>query len=131
MTHCEGDQGGVDPPHPLFAAPVEAPMPFCEFCRVAQDDQQESLRVVPGFVAIPDRRPKAKTHYLVMPRKHIESLLQHDDDPVLLSRLVAAVAATAKRLRLPGYKVVLNVGRRGGQRVMHLHAHILSDYASG
>lgn len=79
-------------------------------------------------LAFHDVSPQAPVHVLVIPKQPIESLvqLQANDAPLLghLWIVIAKVAATLE-LAEPGYRVVVNCGRDGGQSVNHLHFHIL------
>lgn len=79
-------------------------------------------------VAFRDIDPQAPTHILVVPKKPIPSL--RDADPAdhrLLGHLLmkAAEVARSEGLDENGYRVVINVGRDGGQAVDHLHLHVL------
>lgn len=79
-------------------------------------------------VAFRDVDPQAPTHILVVPRKEIASLAKADpDDHRLLGHLLmkAAEVARSEGLDENGYRVVVNVGRDGGQAVDHLHLHVL------
>ncbi len=79
-------------------------------------------------VAFRDIDPQAPTHILVVPRKEIPSLAEADpDDHRLLGHLLmkAAEVARSEGLDDNGYRVVVNVGRDGGQAVDHLHLHVL------
>jgi histidine triad (HIT) family protein len=102
-------------------------MTDCLFCKIAQG--QIPSRTVSGddrFLAFHDIDPKAPTHVLVIPRRHVVSL-DDADDPELLGGLLAYVRRVARDLGVAesGYRTVLNTRRDGGQSVDHLHAHIL------
>ena len=78
-------------------------------------------------LAFRDIAPKAPTHVLVIPKKHIVSL---DDlteaDQKLIGHLLLVVRQLARDLGLSGgYRVVANCGPDGGQSVDHLHFHVL------
>ena len=79
-----------------------------------------------GFVAIRDIAPKAPTHLLVLPERHVDTfreVAEFDADEA--KRMLEFVADTARRAGLEDYRVVVNVGPGGGQTVLHLHWHIL------
>jgi histidine triad (HIT) family protein len=79
-------------------------------------------------LAFHDVSPQAPIHILVIPKKPIESLEQLQcDDAQLLGHLWLTIQAVARQSGLsePGYRVVVNCGRDGGQSVDHLHFHIL------
>ena len=79
-----------------------------------------------GFVAIRDIAPKAETHLLVLPERHVSSFREISEFPADESkRMLEFVAATAKEAGLDDYRVIVNVGEGAGQTVFHLHWHVL------
>jgi len=86
----------------------------------------------PRVVAFRDINPQAPTHVLVIPRKHIRSLADiEDEDAGLLGEMVVVATAVARDAGLVdgGYRVVINTGVRAGQSVFHLHVHVLGGRA--
>jgi len=75
-----------------------------------------------------DVAPRAPTHVLLVPRRHIPSAaaLTEADAP-LVGRLMAVAAMLARDAGLAetGYRLVTNVGPWGGQTVDHLHWHLM------
>ena len=101
----------------------------CLFCRiVAGEIPSTRLHDDELVIAIRDVSPRAPTHILIMPRRHIGSAadLVESDGP-LLGRLfaVAAQLARAEGIADDGYRLTSNVGRWGGQTVDHLHVHMM------
>lgn len=101
----------------------------CLFCRiVAGQIPAKRVHDDDQVVAIRDIAPRAPTHILLMPRRHIPSAadLTEADGP-LLGRLfeVAADLARSEGIADGGYRLVSNVGRWGGQTVDHLHVHLM------
>jgi histidine triad (HIT) family protein len=79
-----------------------------------------------GFVAVNDINPRAPVHVLVLPERHVDTfrdVSEFSDQEA--KRMLEFVAATAEKLGLTDYRVVVNVGAGGGQTVFHLHWHIL------
>ena len=100
------------------------------FCRLARDG--EHVARTSGFVAIRDIAPKAPTHLLVVPERHLESLRDVDQlPPEDAKELLDFIAATARAEGLDDYRVVVNVGPGAGQTVFHLHWHILGGRPLG
>ena len=102
--------------------------PGCLFFRIVADEIP-SDRVLENdeVIAFRDIAPRAPTHVLVIPRRHIADAhtLSEDDGP-LLAALFAAVRRIADDAGLEhGYRVVTNVGPESGQTVFHLHLHLL------
>jgi histidine triad (HIT) family protein len=98
--------------------------PECLFCRLAREG--DHVHAADGFVAIRDIAPKAATHLLVLPERHVDTFREigaFSDEEA--GRLLRFVAETAKRAGLEDYRVVVNVGVGGGQTVFHLHWHVL------
>jgi histidine triad (HIT) family protein len=105
----------------------------CLFCRiVAGEVPAERVHDDDQVIAIRDIAPRAPTHILLIPRRHIASAadLVEEDGP-LLGRLfaVAADLARAEGIADAGYRLVSNVGRWAGQTVDHLHVHLMGGRA--
>ncbi len=78
--------------------------------------------------AFRDAAPQAPTHVLIIPKEPIENLLDAGPDhTLLLGQLLQAAVHIARTLGLAesGFRVVVNVGKDGGQSVDHLHLHVL------
>ncbi len=79
-----------------------------------------------------DVAPKAPTHLLVIPERHVESLREVDrftaDEA---KRMLAFIAETARSQGLDDYRVIANVGEGAGQTIFHLHWHILGGRRLG
>jgi histidine triad (HIT) family protein len=96
----------------------------CLFCRLVRDG--DHVHRGDGFVAIRDIAPKAPTHLLILPERHVDTFRDvgaFPDDEA--ARMLRFVADTARDAGLEDYRVVVNVGPRGGQTVFHLHWHVL------
>ena len=84
------------------------------------------MRKDDGFVAIEDINPRADTHLLVIPERHIASFHDIAEMPAdETKRMLDFIAAVAARLKLTDYRVVVNAGAGAGQTIFHLHWHIL------
>ena len=98
--------------------------PECLFCRLAREG--DHVHAAEGFVAIRDIAPKAETHLLVLPVRHVDTFRDVADfSDEEAGRMLRFVAETATRAGLQDYRVVVNVGSGGGQTVFHLHWHLL------
>ncbi len=79
-------------------------------------------------MAIRDINPQAPVHVLLMPKRHIASVLEAaTGDAGLLGRIVLAAAAVARQegIAQRGFRLLTNTGPDGGQAVAHLHYHLL------
>lgn len=98
--------------------------PDCLFCKLVGNG--DHVHAADGFVAIRDIDPKAETHLLVLPARHVDTLrdvAEFPDDEA--ARMLRFVAETAAHAGLEDYRVIVNVGPGGGQTVFHLHWHVL------
>ena len=102
-------------------------MSDCLFCRIAAGEIP-SDRVLEDdeIIAFRDIRPRAPTHVLVIPRRHVADLQSLTDaDADLAAALFRGVREVASNAGLRSYRVVSNVGAEAGQSVDHLHLHVL------
>jgi histidine triad (HIT) family protein len=100
------------------------PPEVCLFCQLVQGG--DHVHAADGFVAIRDIAPKAPTHLLVLPERHVDTFREVGSfPPEEAKRMLEFVAETAVAEGLEDYRVVVNVGPGGGQTVFHLHWHVL------
>lgn len=103
------------------------------FCRIiAGELPAKKVYEDEDFVAFHDIRPKAPVHVLVVPKEHIEKLSDYPDSEEGEKKL-GALFRTANRvatqvLELDGYRVIVNVGEKGGQEIFHVHVHVLGGW---
>ena len=101
--------------------------PDCLFCRIAAGEiPAEIVFQDEKVVVFRDISPKAPTHVLAIPRRHLASAADLTDaDGDLLAALFGAMRRVAEEAGLPGYRILSNVGPESGQSVFHLHFHLL------
>ena len=105
----------------------------CLFCRIVAG-AIPSTRVYEDdlVIAIRDIAPRAPTHLLVIPERHIESLRDVAEfPPEEAKQMLDFIANTAAEAGLDDYRVIVNVGAGAGQTVFHLHWHILGGRPLG
>ncbi|MGI8830127.1 MAG: histidine triad nucleotide-binding protein [Candidatus Limnocylindria bacterium] len=103
-------------------------MTDCLFCKIVADEvPSERVFDDDDVIAFRDINPKAPTHVLVIPRRHIpDAHALTDADGDILGKLFAAARRVADEAGLEkGYRIVTNVGPESGQTVFHLHFHVL------
>ncbi len=106
-------------------------MSDCIFCKIINGNfNTEFVYENENAVVFKDINPKADIHLLVVPRVHVESLNELDDE-TLLGKLMMTVKETTKKLGIKSYRTVINTGKEAGQEVFHLHIHILSGNMKG
>lgn len=103
-------------------------MADCIFCRIAAGEIP-SAKVYEDkkVLAFRDLEPQAPTHVLIIPRKHIASLAEaEDEDLELLGHIQLCAKTVAEKEGLKsGFRLVSNCGEEAGQSVKHLHYHLL------
>lgn len=100
----------------------------CIFCRiVAGEIPSKKVKEDEHILAFHDIDPKAPTHILLIPKKHIASLAHASGaDHAVLGHLLVKAAEIAREQGLSkGYRVVISTGPEGGQTVDHLHVHLM------
>ena len=102
----------------------------CVFCQIAAGKiPGDILYLDKEVVAFRDVSPQAPTHLLIIPRKHIPSLLHLPDaETPLIGHMVKVANQLAREQGVSesGYRLVINCGEEGGQVVPHLHLHLLA-----
>ena len=104
-------------------------MADCLFCKIVAGQIPATIVFQDDHVvAFKDITPRAPTHVLIVPRRHIASLndLVADDD-ALVGEMVRAAATIASKEGLAdrGYRTVFNCNADAGQTVFHIHLHLI------
>lgn len=100
----------------------------CLFCKIiAGAIPSKKVYEDDKVLAFEDIDPKAPTHVLIIPRKHIVGLKEatHEDAELIGYCHIVAAKIGRERGIEDGYRTVYNVGPRSGQSVFHLHLHLL------
>ena len=99
-------------------------MSDCIFCKIINGEFGTKFVLENEYaVVFNDINPKAPVHMLVVPKLHVESLNELDDE-ALLGKLMMTVKEAAKKVGLKSYRTQINTGKEAGQEVFHLHIHI-------
>jgi histidine triad (HIT) family protein len=102
----------------------------CLFCRIVAGQTTADIEYEDDeVVAFKDIYPKAPVHLLIIPRRHISSILTMEpSDVTVIGRclLAARTVGQAKGFGERGYRVSVNCGPDGGQHVYHVHFHFLA-----
>ncbi len=108
-------------------------MSDCLFCGIIKGDiKGDIVYQDDSVVAFRDINPKAPVHFLIVPRKHISTLLDVEQaDKALVGDIidVAAKLARDQGISEDGFRVVVNCGPGAGQSVYHIHFHLLGGRA--
>jgi len=100
----------------------------CIFCKIA--DKEISSSIVyedPEIVAFNDINPQAPVHIIIIPRKHIPTVIDlEENDAALIGKLFIVAKKLAKEKEIEdGYRLVINCNPGAGQSVFHIHLHLL------
>lgn len=110
----------------------EAMVNECVFCHIIRGEKSaDFVYRDQTVVAFKDIRPQAPFHALVVPRKHIRSVNNlEEEDKIILGEMIFRAGEIAKGQGISGsgYKLIFNVERGGGQFVFHLHLHLFGGW---
>lgn len=101
----------------------------CLFCKIAKGEiPSKKLYEDDELMAFYDIDPKAPCHFLVIPKRHIESLAFVDEENFdLFGKALKLIADLSKEHGFAdGFRVVSNTGESAGQSVKHIHFHVLA-----
>jgi len=102
-------------------------MKDCLFCKmVAGDIKPDIVFENDQVLAFNDINPQAPVHILLIPKQHISTLNELENNH-LAGELLMTISTIAKQQNLAeqGYRTVVNCNSKGGQEVYHLHLHLL------
>lgn len=100
----------------------------CIFCAIIKGDiPSKKVFEDDSCYAFLDINPQAPVHCLVVPKSHISSVNEiNEENSAAVAHIFTVIPKIAKELGLEnGYRVVTNVGDDGCQSVKHIHFHIL------
>ena len=107
----------------------------CIFCKIIKGEIPSSkVYEDEEILAFNDINPAAPIHVLVIPKKHITSLVTMEDgDEIVISKIYKVINEIAEKqgFKENGYRVIVNCGKDGGQEVGHLHFHLLAGTKLG
>ena len=107
----------------------------CLFCKIINGDIPSSKVYEDDFVyAFNDISPTAPVHVLIVPKKHISTINDiEDNDSELIGKIFLAAKKIAKEKGLAddGYRIVTNCNKMAGQTVFHIHFHLIGGRELG
>jgi histidine triad (HIT) family protein len=105
-------------------------MSVCVFCEIVAGRSPATVEYEDAeILAFHDIYPKAPVHVLVVPKRHVESVMALEpEDASLVGRLVLAAKRIGELRGFAerGYRLAIHCGPEGGQVVDHLHLHFLA-----
>lgn len=110
-------------------------MEDCTFCKIIKGEIPSTIVYEDEeVIAFRDIQPAAPIHILVVPKKHIPSLVDvTQEDSKLIARIYRVINEVAEKeqIKEKGFRVIVNCGKDGGQEVPHLHFHLLGGKTLG
>ena len=107
----------------------------CLFCKIIRGELPSTkLFENDRILAFRDIAPQAKDHILIIPKKHLSTMNDVEgDDWSYITEIVQTAVRLARELGLaePGYRIVNNCNKQGGQVVYHIHYHLLGGEQLG
>ena len=104
----------------------------CIFCKIVNGEMSTKfLYESDTLVVFKDINPAAPVHLLIVPRKHIRSINDlEQEDKKIVSEMIMAGKDMAKKegVAKSGYKLLFNVEKGGGQIIFHLHLHLIGGW---
>ena len=104
-------------------------MPDCLFCKIIKAEIPAEIAAENDHaLAFRDINPQASTHVLIIPKVHISStrdLNNENIDALSQMALLANEISDSEGIKDSGYRWVINTGNDGGQTVFHIHLHLL------
>ncbi len=102
---------------------------MCIFCKILNKEiPADVIYEDNAIIAFKDIKPIAPIHILIIPKKHISSLVDIEiEDEDLMGKLILTAKKIAEDIGIAqkGYKLVMRVGKDGGQEIGHIHLHLL------
>ncbi|BAK99842.1 HIT family protein [Oscillibacter valericigenes Sjm18-20] len=103
-------------------------MSDCLFCKIAAGEiPSDKVYEDELCYAFNDIAPQAPSHFLVIPKTHIDSVSEiNGSNSTLVAHIFEVIAKITAEKGIKSYRVVSNIGEQAGQSVPHLHFHVLS-----
>lgn len=110
-------------------------MEDCIFCKIINREIPSDIVYEDDeVIAFKDIRPVTPVHILVIPKKHISSLVElTEEDEAVIGKIYTVINKVAKDASIleKGFRVIVNCGDDGGQEVKHIHFHVLGGKKLG
>lgn len=110
-------------------------MEDCIFCKIINKEVPSTIVYEDeDVIAFKDIHPVTPVHILVIPKKHISSLVKlKKEDEAVIGKIYSVINKIAKQEGIldKGFRVIVNCGEDGGQVVKHIHFHLLGGKKLG
>lgn len=96
----------------------------CIFCQIINGSiPSKPVYQDEDFIVIPDIHPEAPVHLLVIPKIHVQDIMEADE--VVLTKLIALAKKMIRERHIKDFRLVHN--GQGAAAVAHLHVHIMGQ----
>lgn len=101
-------------------------MTECIFCKIANGEiPSDFIYEDENVVAFNDLNPQAPVHFLVIPRKHYNSMNEINSKEEF-GNIFSSITKITSKLGIKEYRTVVNTGASAGQTVFHIHVHVMA-----
>lgn len=105
-------------------------MKDCLFCQIVEKKINANIVYENDTLLVfRDINPQAPVHLLVIPKKHISSILEiNEQDQELIGKIHLVIRRIMEKetKAVNGFRIICNSGPDAGQAVAHLHFHLLA-----
>lgn len=103
----------------------------CIFCKIINGEiPSKKIYEDEKVIAFHDISPEAPVHFLVIPKEHIKSANElNNENSNIIAHIFIVINKLVRELNISetGYRIVNNCGKNGGQTVNHIHFHVLGQ----
>ena len=105
----------------------------CLFCSITAGDLPADVVLeTDNVVAFRDISPQAPVHVLVIPRTHVENVVEAAREiPAVLAEMAEAAQRIADDECGGQFRWIFNTGAQAGQSVFHVHGHVIGGEELG
>ena len=97
----------------------------CIFCKIVRKEISSDIIYEDDIsIAIKDINPQAPHHILIIPKKHIPTILELNDSEIMKG-IFETIKKVSEKLNLKSFRIVNNVGPDALQSIYHVHFHLL------
>ncbi|EKE26223.1 MAG: protein kinase C inhibitor [uncultured bacterium (gcode 4)] len=102
---------------------------MCIFCKIISKEIPSSpIYENDSYIVLNDLHPKSPIHMLIIPKKHIETITDlEDNDEELIWWMFLLARDIAKDKNISWYKLQFNVWKDWWQEIFHIHLHFLAN----
>ena len=104
----------------------------CPFCQIIRGEKSAPILYQDNsLIVFKDIHPHAPVHFLIVPKKHIRSINDlEQEDKEMISEMIwrAREMAQEQGISRSGYKLLFNVERGAGQVIFHVHLHLIGGW---